>query len=63
MKADKTFHSFSFSYLSFSLKRPRFGLVNQIGVFSRVLRDMGDFVPYPLGIVQDLKENLFLGMI
>ena len=32
--ANTDFHSFSFSYLSFSLKEPRFGLVNQSGVLS-----------------------------
>ena len=31
-------HSFSFSYLSFSLKNPRCGLVNRSGDFSCVFR-------------------------
>ena len=30
-------HSFSFSYLSFSLKDPRYGLVNRIGGLSSLM--------------------------
>ena len=35
MMATNKFHSFSFSYLSFSLKEPRRGLVNRTGALSR----------------------------
>ena len=34
MKTNTDIHSFSFSCLSFSLKEPRFGLVNHSGVLS-----------------------------
>ena len=38
------FHSFSFSYLSFLMKNPQQGLVNQVGGFSFLFQDNGILV-------------------